>query len=193
MMGKFTECFMSLWRSLIPVICSIHGFAVAGGSDIALCCDLIVMEEDAKIGYPPARVWGIPTTNMWLLRGGPELARRMLFCGDLITGKEAQKLGLISFAVSKSQLEQTVEKLAERISSIPKNQLMMSKLLINKSLESNLAFGMGQMISTVFDGFARHSQEGITFETIAKEKGWKEAVRVRDSGIPIPNKFKSKL
>jgi enoyl-CoA hydratase len=93
-MMRNTELFMSLWRSYRPVICKVHGYAVAGGSDIALCADMIVMSTDAKIGYMPTRVWGCPTTAMWVYRLGPERAKRMLFTGDKITGVEAEKLGL---------------------------------------------------------------------------------------------------
>jgi enoyl-CoA hydratase/carnithine racemase len=93
MMMANTEDFMSLYRCSKPTIAKIHGFAVAGGSDIALCCDLVVMEDTAKIGYPPARVWGIPTTMQWINRLGPEKAKRMLFTGDLVTGKQAKETG----------------------------------------------------------------------------------------------------
>jgi enoyl-CoA hydratase len=86
MMSRNTEDFMSLWRARVPTICRMHGAAAAGGSDIALCCDMVVMAEDARIGYPPARVWGIPTPMMWVYRLGIENAKRMLFTGDLITG-----------------------------------------------------------------------------------------------------------
>ena len=89
-MMRNTEHFMSLWRSYRPVVCKVHGFAVAGGSDIALCCDMVVMAEDALIGYMPVRVWGCPTTAMWIYRLGPEKAKRMLFTGDKITGREAK-------------------------------------------------------------------------------------------------------
>ena len=94
-MGHCTQQFMSIWRCHKPVIARIHGDAVAGGSDLALCCDIIVMSETARIGYPPARVWGCPTTAMWVYRLGAEKAKRMLFTGDLITGKEAEQMGLI--------------------------------------------------------------------------------------------------
>jgi enoyl-CoA hydratase len=87
MMRNTAELFMSLWRSYRPVICKVHGYAVAGGSDIALCADMIVMSTDARIGYMPTRVWGCPTTAMWVYRLGPERAKRMLFTGDKITGK----------------------------------------------------------------------------------------------------------
>ena len=127
-MMRNTELFMSLWRSYRPVICKVHGYAVAGGSDIALCADMIVMSDDARIGYMPTRVWGCPTTAMWVYRLGPERAKRMLFTGDKITGSEAEKLGLVLKAVPPEALDAEVEALAERMATVPVNQLMMQKL-----------------------------------------------------------------
>src|SRR5688572_24788157 len=130
-MMRNTELFMSLWRSYRPVICKVHGFAVAGGSDIALCSDIILMEETAEIGYMPVRVWGCPTTAMWVYRLGPERAKRMLFTGDLITGDEAAAMGLVLEAVDPDRLDARVEELALRMAGVPRNQLMMQKLMIN--------------------------------------------------------------
>ncbi len=176
-----TEHFMSLWRSYRPVICKVHGFAVAGGSDIALCCDLVMMAETAQIGYMPARVWGCPTTAMWVYRLGLEGAKRMLFTGDKIDGREAEKIGLIHRAVPDAELDVEVEALAERIAGVPLNQLMMQKLMINQAAE-NMGLRSTQLIATVFDGITRHSPEGLNFKDRAQQKGWKQAVRERDLG-----------
>ena len=110
-MKRNTENFMSLWRSYKPTIARIQGPAVAGGSDIALCCDLAVMADDALIGYPPARVWGCPTTAMWVYRLGAERAKRMLLTGDLVTGAEAADMGLVLESVPSGQLDDRVEAL----------------------------------------------------------------------------------
>lgn len=176
-----TERFMSLWRSCKPVICKVHGFAVAGGSDIALCSDLIVMADDARIGYMPVRVWGCPTTAMWVYRLGPELAKRMLFTGDKIDGKEAERIGLVYKSVPPERLDEEVESLARRISTVPRNQLMMQKLMINQALE-NMGLRNTQMIATLFDGITRHSPEGMMFKKRAETVGWKQAVKERDQG-----------
>lgn len=180
-MMRNTQLFMSLWRSYKPVICKIHGYAVAGGSDIALCCDLIVMEEDARIGYMPARVWGCPTTAMWVYRLGPQRAKRMLFTGDKVDGREAMRIGLVHAAVPAARLDAEVEALAERISTVPINQLMMQKLVINQAVEA-MGLHQTQMFATVFDGITRHSPEGIHFKERAEQHGWKQAVRERDEG-----------
>ena len=176
-----TEHFMSLWRSYRPVICKVQGHAVAGGSDIALCSDLVVMGETAQIGYMPARVWGCPTTAMWVYRLGAEGAKRMLFTGDKIDGREAERIGLIHKAVPDDKLDQEVEALAERICSVPVNQLMMQKLLVNQAIEA-MGLTNTQRLATIFDGITRHSPEGLNFKKRAEQVGWKEAVRERDEG-----------
>ncbi len=180
-MMRNTERFMTLWRSHRPVICKVHGYAVAGGSDIALCCDLVVMGETAQIGYMPTRVWGCPTTAMWVYRLGAEKAKRMLFTGDKIDGREAEHIGLIHKAVPDDRLDAEVEALAERIAGVPVNQLMMQKLMINQAIDA-MGLNNTQMIATVFDGITRHSPEGLNFKKRAETVGWKEAVRERDLG-----------
>jgi enoyl-CoA hydratase len=184
MMYQNTECFSALWRSYKPTIAKVRGFAVAGGSDIALCCDLIVMAEDAQIGYPPARVWGCPTTAMWVYRVGAERAKRMLLTGDLISGREAAAMGLVMEAVPEVELDARVMELARRIAAVPKNQLMMSKLMINQAFE-NMGMSTTQLVATLFDGIARHTPEGMWFKQRAEEVGFKQAVSERDSGEPI--------
>lgn len=185
LMKRNTEQFMSLFRSYKPVIAKVNGPAVAGGSDIALCCDLIVMAEEAQIGYPPARVWGCPTTAMWVYRLGPEKAKRMLLTGDLVDGREAQRLGLVYQSVPLAELDATVDALAARMQGIPKNQLMMQKLMINQAFH-NMGLETTQMFATLFDGITRHSPEGVRFKARCEEVGFAQAVRERDSGAPIP-------
>jgi len=180
-MSRNTEHFMSLWRSHKPVICKVHGFAVAGGSDIALCADIIVMAEDAKIGYMPSRVWGCPTTAMWVYRLGPEKAKRLLFTGDKIDGIEAERMGLVLKAVPLENLDAEVEALAERMASVPVNQLMMQKMVINQAIEA-MGLSNTQRLATLLDGITRHSPEGINFKERSEAVGWKQAVHERDSG-----------
>ncbi len=180
-MKRNTEQFMSLWRSYKPVIAKVHGFAVAGGSDIALCCDIVVMAETARIGYMPARVWGCPTTAMWVYRLGAERAKRMLLTGDKIDGREAERMGLIYKAVPDADLDEEVETLARRMAGVPKNQLMMQKLMINQAYD-NMGLESTQMVATIFDGITRHSPEGMNFKARSETAGWKKAVEERDLG-----------
>src|SRR5882757_1796547 len=185
MMKRNTDQFFTLWRSLKPTIAQVHGYAVAGGSDIALCCDLVVMAENARIGYMPARVWGCPTTAMWVFRLGAEKAKRMLLTGDTIDGKTAADWGLVFQAVPEADLDRAVAALAERMAGVPKNQLMMQKLMINQAYE-NMGLANTQMIATLFDGITRHSPEGMWFKSYAAKHGFHAAVKWRDSGKPIP-------
>jgi len=183
-MRSCTDNFMSLWRSYKPVICKVHGYAVAGGSDIALCADIVLMADDAMIGYPPARVWGCPTTMMWVYRLGAEKAKRMLLTGDLINGKEAERMGLIYKAVPAASLAEETLQLANRMSGIPKNQLMMQKLAIN-SAYTNMGLETTQMLATFFDGVSRHTPEGVAFKEQCEAVGFQQAVKGRDSGIEL--------
>ncbi len=180
-MYRNTELFMRLWHSHKPTIAKVHGYAAAGGSDIALCCDMIVMADDAEIGYMPARVWGCPTTAMWTYRLGPEQAKRMLFTGDRIKGPEAERIGLVLKSVPADQLDEKADALAHRIATVPKNQLMMQKLVINQAIEA-MGLVNTQKLATVFDGITRHSPEGMAFKRRSEDRGWKEAVRERDLG-----------
>ena len=184
MMYDNTQCFASLWRSYKPTIAKVRGFAVAGGSDIALSCDLVVMAADAKIGYPSARVWGCPTTAMWVYRVGAERAKRMLLTGDLIDGREAKDMGLVIDAVPEAELDLRVSELAKRMAAVPRNQLMMHKLMINQAFD-NMGFAGTQTLATLFDGVARHSPEGMWFKERAEAVGFKQAVAERDGGEPI--------
>ncbi len=185
LMKRYTDDFFAIWRSYKPVLCKVHGHAVAGGSDIALCADIVIMAEDARIGYMLARVWGCPTTAMWVYRLGAEKAKRMLFTGDTIDGRTAKAWGLVYDAVPAGELDAAVDALAERIAGVPKNQLMMQKLMINQAYE-NMGLAATQMLATLFDGIARHSPEGLWFKRDAEAHGFHAAVEWRDSGRPIP-------
>ena len=186
-----TDDFFSIWRSYKPVICKVHGYAVAGGSDIALCADIVIMEDKARIGYMPARVWGCPTTAMWVYRLGAEKAKRMLLTGDTVDGTTAERMGLVYQAVPLKDLDKTVDALAKRMAGVPKNQLMMQKLMINQAYE-NMGLANTQMIATLFDGITRHSPEGVWFKQYAEKHGFHKAVEWRDSGRAIPSKEKRK-
>jgi enoyl-CoA hydratase len=183
-MWKNTQDFMSLWRASKPTIARVHGAAVAGGSDIALCCDFLIMADDARIGYPPARVWGVPTPAMWVYRLGPQMAKRLMMTGDLIRGEEAARIGLALEAVPAAELDAAVERLVDRLKGVPRNQLMMTKLVVNQAYE-NMGLASTQTLATLFDGIARHTPEGLWFRERSQEVGFRQAVAERDSGDPI--------
>ncbi len=186
LMKGWTDDYFAIWRSYKPVICKVHGFAVAGGSDIALCADIVIMAEDAKIGYMPARVWGCPTTAMWVYRLGAEKAKCMLLTGDTVDGRAAKAMGLVYDAVPAKDLDAAVNALARRMAGVPRNQLMMQKLMINQAYD-NMGLAGTQMIATLFDGITRHSPEGVWFKEYAEQHGFHKAVAWRDDGRPIPS------
>ncbi len=179
MMSRNVRAFMTLFHSATPVVCKVHGFCVAGGTDLALCSDLLVIAADAKIGYPPARVWGSPTTSLWAHRLGPQRAKRLLFTGDCLSGAEALEWGLAIEAPQPAMLDERTEILVERIARLPLNQLQMMKLLVNQSLYAE-GLHTTQLLGTLFDGIARHTAEGYAFQQRAAEAGFREAVRDRD-------------
>ena len=179
MMSRNVRAFMSLFACGKPVVCKVHGFCVAGGTDMALCSDLLVIAEDAKIGYPPARVWGSPTTALWAHRVGPQRAKRLLFTGDSLSGREALEWGLAIDAPDAAHLDERVEALVARIARVPANQLMMMKLLVNETLYAQ-GLHATQILGTVFDGITRHTAEGYAFARQAAEEGFRAAVRARD-------------
>jgi len=179
MMSRNVRAFMSLFHCGKPVVCRVHGFCVAGGTDMALCSDLLVIAADAKIGYPPARVWGSPTTSMWAYRLGAQRAKRLLFTGDCLSGAEAHEWGLAIEAPAPERLDERTEILLGRIARMPVNQLRMMKLLVNQTLHAQ-GLHATQLLGTVFDGIARHTAEGYAFQQRAAQAGFREAVRERD-------------
>jgi len=184
-MKRYTEDFMSLWRSPKPTIAKVHGAAVAGGSDIALCCDLLVMAEDARIGYMPTRVWGCPTTAMWTYRLGPMRAKQMMFTGNVLDGRTAADWGLATMAVPAEDLDKSADELAARIAGVPRSHLAMHKMVVNQAMLT-MGLEQTQMFATMFDGITRHNPEGLWFRRYAQQEGFKAAVQWRDSGRPIP-------
>jgi len=179
MMSRNVRGFMSLFHSEKPVVCKVHGYCVAGGTDMALCSDLMVAEDQAKIGYPPTRVWGVPTTALWAYKLGPTRAKRLLLTGDSIDGTTAVEWGLASEAAPAAKLDGVFEELVERIARVPINQLVMHKLQVNQALYSQ-GLQATQALGIFFDGIARHTPEGFAFQQRAAEAGFKEAVRERD-------------
>ena len=176
MMRRNVRGFMALADADKPVVCVVHGFCVAGGTDMALCSDLLVIAEDARIGYPPARVWGSPTTALWAHRVGHQRAARLLFTGDLISGAQAAEWGLAIEAHPAEAVHERGEALIQRIARVPVNQLILMKLLLKPALPARPLQDLG----TLLDGITRHTPEGYAFRDLAMREGWREAVRQRD-------------
>lgn len=178
-MSENVACFMSLWNSRKPVLAQVHGWCVGGGSDLVLCADLIIAARDAQIGYPPARVWGSPTSALWAYRVGMEQAKRLLLTGDAVDGETAERIGLIYRAVPAADLDHEVSSLANRMALLPVNQLIMMKLLVNQAYE-NMGLRTSQTIGTLLDGIARHTPEGVAWREQALQHGVKAALALRD-------------
>lgn len=196
-MSRCNKAWMSLWHSLKPVVCKIQGVAIGGGSDMALCCDATFIADEARIGYPPSRVWGCPTTAMWVYRVGMEKAKRILFSGKLLSGAEAVDIGLIGERASSENLDETVDKFIQKIITVPTNQLFFQKQVVNQAMEQ-MGLLNTQRIATLFDGMSRHTPEGVLFQKRVEEVGFKQAVKERDSGAEVVwsdllGKEKSKL
>jgi enoyl-CoA hydratase len=179
MMGRFVDTYLKLWYAKKPVIAAVQGWCIGGGTDLVLCADLIVAADDAVFGYPPARVWGTPTTAMWVYRMGLEQAKRYLLTGDEIPARKAAEIGLILETVAPAALEAHAIALAERMARLPVSQLVMMKLLCNQTVE-NMGFASSRTLGTLFDGVARHTQEGLDFVRRAQQAGFRQAVRERD-------------
>jgi enoyl-CoA hydratase len=178
-MRRFVDVYMKLWYAQKPTIAAVQGWCIGGGTDMVLCADLIVAGEGASFGYPPARVWGTPTTAMWVYRMGLERAKRYLLTGDEIPARTAAALGLILEVVPDEQLLEHALGLARRMARLPVNQLVMLKLLCNQTAE-HLGLAQTRLLGTLFDGVARHTQEGLEFVRRAQEAGFRQAVRERD-------------
>ncbi len=179
-MSRNVRRFMKLWESPKPVIAQVHGWCVGGGTDLALCSDLIFMAEDAYIGYPPARVYGTPTSMMWVYRLGLENAKRFVLTGDAVDAATALRIGLVSEVTPASELPGVVERFARRFESIPANQLALNKLLVNQAYE-NMGLRTTQMFGTFFDGMTRNTQEAIDWVRGFSKVGFRESVRRRDA------------
>lgn len=179
MMGEFVQTYMKLWYAKKPTIAAVQGWCIGGGTDMVLCADIIIAADDASFGYPPSRVWGTPTTAMWVYRMGLERAKRYILTGDEIAAKEAARIGLILETVPTKKLQSHALAFAKRMAQVPTSQLVMLKLLCNQTVE-NMGFSSSRMLGTLFDGIARHTQEGLDFVTRAQDVGFRQAVRERD-------------
>ncbi len=179
MLGRFVDTYLKLWYASKPSIAAVQGWCIGGGTDLVLCADMIVAGESARFGYPPSRVWGTPTTAMWVYRMGLERAKRYILTGDEIPAREAAEIGLILEVVPDEELADHAMALAKRMARVPTSQLVMLKLLCNQTVE-NMGFASSRTLGTLFDGIARHTQEGLDFVARAQEVGFRQAVRERD-------------
>lgn len=171
--------FMKIWECPKPVLGEVSGWAIGGATDLILCADLLFMAEDAHIGYAPSRLFGVPTTMLWVHRLGLEHAKQFLLTGRAIDAATAYRIGLVSHVYPAAQLSAEVEAEARRLATIPGNQLALSKMIINQAYE-NMGLRTTQMLATFFDGIARHTEEALQWTEAVGERGLREAFAERD-------------
>ncbi len=178
-MNHNVQRFMKIWDCPKPVLGQIHGWAIGGATDLVLCCDLLFMASDAHIGYAPSRIYGTPTTMLWVYRLGLEHAKQFLLSGDAIDAQTAHRIGLVAHVCSPDELSDEVEKYARRFAHIPANQLALNKLLINQAFE-NMGLRTTQMLGTFFDGMTRHTEEAYRWVEDFSQKGFRQVIADRD-------------
>lgn len=179
MMNRFVDVYQKLWYASKPTIAAVHGWCICGGTDLVLWADLVVAADDAVFGYPTSRVWGVPTTPMWVHRIGFQQAKRYLLTGDEIPATRAAELGLVLEVVPRADLDEHTSSLAARMARLPLNQLQMIKLMLNDAAE-HMGIQSTRKLGVLFDGVARHSQEGMDFVARTTEVGFRQAVFERD-------------
>jgi enoyl-CoA hydratase len=170
---------MSIWRAPKPVIAQVHGWCVGGGSDMALCADLVIMSEDARIGTPYSRMWGCYLTGMWIYRLGLTKVKELALSGEALSGTKAKEIGLVNEAVPFEQLEQTVRARAEQLAQIPASQLAAMKLIVNQAFD-NMGLASTQMLGPILDGLMRNTPDAHAFIELAEREGVHGAVERRD-------------
>ncbi len=171
--------FMGLWRGLKPTIAKAHGYAVGGGSELALCADLVIASDCARIGTPYSRVWGCHLTGMWVQRLGLAKAKYYALTGEWVSGKEAADIELINFSYPLEQLDDEVQKLAEKLNTIPLTQLSAMKLIVNQAYD-NMGLQSTQTLGPILDGIMRNTPEGREFVNVAAGEGVRGAIEKRD-------------
>lgn len=172
--------FMKIWDCPKPVLGEIKGWAVGGATDLILCADLLYMASDAHIGYAPSRIFGTPTTMLWIHRIGLEHAKQFLLTGRAIDAATAHRIGLVSHVCDPDELADLVESEARLFRHIPPNQLALNKLLVNQAYE-NMGLRTTQMLGTFFDGMARHTEEALRWVESFADTGFRQVIRERDA------------
>ncbi len=178
-MQRLVADWALIWNLSKPVVAQVHGYCLAGGSDLALHCDMIIAAEDAQIGFPAVRALGAPPTHMWTYMVGPQWAKYFLLTGNLISGKEAERIGLVLKAVPAARLEQEADDLTALLAKIDKDMLAANKSIVNKAVEL-MGRSMLQQLAAENDAIAHKAPVVAEFHRIAREKGVKAALEWRD-------------
>ena len=176
---SYVPKFMGLWRGLKPTIAKVHGYCVGGGSELALCADLVIAADDARFGTPYARVWGSHLTGMWVYRLGLAKAKYYALTGEWVSGRDAAAMELINFSYPLEELDERVDALAAKLSTIPTTQLITMKLIVNQAYD-NMGLQSTQTLGPILDGVMRNTPEGREFVRVAAAEGVREVITRRD-------------
>jgi enoyl-CoA hydratase len=176
-----------IWDCLIPVIAQVQGNCLAGGTDLALHCDVVVAAEDARIGFPPVRSMGVPPTNMWIYNVGPQWAKRLLLTGDTVTGLEARDIGLVVATAPADDLDQVVLDLASRMALIGRDLLIGNKRVVNMGVEL-MGRSQLQTFAAMSDAVGHRAPVALAFSERIRQIGLREAVRERDATFGPPGR-----
>ena len=171
--------FMGLWRGLKPTIAKVQGYCVGGGSELALCADLVIAADDARFGTPYARVWGCHLTGMWVYRLGLARAKYYALTGEWVSGRDAAAMELINFSYPLEELDDRVQALAEKLTNIPTTQLISMKLVVNQAYD-NMGLQSTQTLGPILDGVMRNTPDGRDFVRVAATEGVREVITRRD-------------
>jgi enoyl-CoA hydratase len=174
-----TQQFMSMWRTPKPVIAQVHGWCLGGGSETALCADIVIASDDARIGTPYARMWGCHLSGMWIFRLGLTRAKEYALTGRPVSGTEAAEIGLINRSVPFEKLEAEVAGWARRLAGIPASQLAAMKLVVNQVYE-NQGLHSTQLLGPVLDGLMRNTPDAQRFVDLAGSDGVAAVLAERD-------------
>ncbi|MGD0391209.1 MAG: crotonase/enoyl-CoA hydratase family protein [Acidimicrobiales bacterium] len=174
-----------IWDCRIPVIAQVHGNCLAGGTDLALHCDIVLAADDARIGFPPVRSMGVPPTNMWLYHLGPQWTKRLLFTGDTVSGAEAASIGLVQEAVPAGRLDEQALLLATRMAMVGRDLLSANKRVINQGVEL-MGRSQLQRFAALNDAVAHRTPDARAFTARAGEIGLRQAVNERDAPFDHP-------
>ena len=174
--------FMSIWRTPKPVIAQVHGWCVGGGSDTALCADIVIASDDAQIGTPYSRMWGAYLSGMWIYRLGLTKVKWHALTGQPLSGAEAADAGLINMAVPFERLESQVLEIADQLASMPASQLAAMKLVVNQAYE-NMGLASTQTIGPILDGLMRNTPDAHRFIELAQSEGVSAAISERDGAF----------
>lgn len=181
-MDNIIDPWTKLWNSRKPVISQVHGYCLAGATDLALHTDIVICSDDAKFGMPAARAQGTQPTHMWTYLVGPQWAKYILYTGNSVDGKTAERIGLVLKSVPSDELEAEVNHLAETIARVPYGLLTLHKRIVNMTLEM-MGRGLVQRLAAEGDAMGHLDPMAIEFDRISATRGLKEALDWRDAGF----------